>query len=191
MLADISHAHAQALLKQRNLLLFLVLGLALLVLLLFGLVGTKDREVVLAPAGIARPLTISSSGVTADYLEMVTRDVAYMTLNRSPSGLDYWMESVLRVADPAAYGELRAQLVKLVTEQRGSDIAQSFAMSKMTVDPKTLTSQVTGELRTFVGAQVISKEIKTYQFAWSYTGLSLRLVRFWIVEPVDPKERVS
>ena len=41
MLADISHANAQALLRQRNLLLLLVLGLALLVLLLFGLVGTR------------------------------------------------------------------------------------------------------------------------------------------------------
>jgi conjugal transfer pilus assembly protein TraE len=189
MLADISHANAQALLRQRNLLLLLVLGLALLVLLLFGLVGTKDREVVLAPAGIGRPLTISSAGVSTDYLEMVTRDIAYMTLNRSPSGLDYWMESVLRVADASAYGELRAQLVKLVSEQRGSDIAQSFAMTKMIVDPKALTSEVTGELRTFVGAQVISKEVKTYRFAWSYTGLSLRLVRFGIVEPAVTQGR--
>ena len=189
MLADISHANAQALLRQRNLLLLLVLGLALLVLLLFGLVGTRDREVVLAPAGIGRPLTISSAGVSTDYLEMVTRDVAYMTLNRSPSGLDYWMESVLRVADASAYGELRAQLVKLVSEQRGSDIAQSFAMTKMIVDPKALTSEVTGELRTFVGAQVISKEVKTYRFAWSYTGLALRLVRFGIVEPAVTQGR--
>lgn len=48
----------------------------------------------------------------------------------------------------------------------------------MTVDPQSLTSQVTGDLRTFVGDQTISTEKKTYVFAWKYSGVSLSLVRF-------------
>ena len=56
-----------------------------------------------AALGIKTPWAISSSGVEADYLELVTRDVALMLLNRSPAGLDYWMEQILKLADPSAH----------------------------------------------------------------------------------------
>jgi conjugal transfer pilus assembly protein TraE len=38
---------------------------------------------------------VSSAGVEADYLELVTRDAALVLLNRSPEGLDYWMNEIL------------------------------------------------------------------------------------------------
>ncbi|MEQ1518275.1 MAG: TraE/TraK family type IV conjugative transfer system protein, partial [Usitatibacteraceae bacterium] len=71
----LSHTQSQRLLKQRNL-------LAMVAVLLFGatflltiLAASRDREVVLQPI-LAKPLTLSSSGVPHDYLEMVTRDAA-------------------------------------------------------------------------------------------------------------------
>ena len=62
------------------------------------------------------------------------------------------------LADPAAYGHLKAELVKIVDEQRGSDISQAFVIRKMEVDPAGLTSTVTGTLKTFVGATVIGSD---------------------------------
>jgi len=186
--AHFAHSRGQSLLKQRNLLLLVVAGLALLVLVMLGLIAAKDREVVLQPI-LSRPMTISSSGVTADYLEAVTRDTAYLVLNRSPSGLDYWMDNVLKIVSPDAYGTIKAQLVKIVSEQSNTDIAQSFLPTRMTVDPKALTSQVTGDLRTFVGDQTISNERKTYVFAWAYSGVSLSLVRFAAVLPASSQEK--
>jgi conjugal transfer pilus assembly protein TraE len=185
--AHFAHNHGQKVLKQRNLLLAVIVGLSVLVCILMALLASKDREVVLQPI-LAKPVTISSSGVTTDYLEAVTRDTAYLILNRSPSGLDYWMSNILKIVAPEAYGPIKAQLAKVVSEQSNTDIAQSFLPTKMTVDPKNLTSEVTGDLRTFVGDQTISNEKKTYVFAWKYSGVSLSLVRFGALVPTQEKQ---
>ena len=137
-------------------------------------VSTRDREVVLLPT-LPKQLTVSSAGVEADYLELVTRDAALVLLNRSPEGLDYWMDEILKLADPASYGRLTADLVRIVEEQRGSDVTQAFIIRSMTVDPRGLTSEVTGTLKTFVGAQVIASDDRRFRFTWTYRGLRLAL----------------
>ena len=90
------------------------------------------------------------------------------------------------LGDPSAHGALKAELVKIVTEQRGSDVSQAFVINGMTVDPKGLTSDVEGDLKTFVGGQVIASETKRFRFGWSYAGLRLSLTSFALVH--SPKE---
>ncbi len=185
MLSDIAHQRSQSLLRQRKVLVVAAAASFLANLALLTALSGRDREVILQPV-TTRPLAISSSGVSADYLELVTRDVALMLLNRSPTGLDYWMEQILKVADPSAYGALKAELVKIVTEQRGSDLAQAFVITGMTVDPKSLSSTVEGDLKTFVGGQVIASEKKRFRFGWAYVGLRLSLSGFALIP--DHKE---
>lgn len=177
MLAQISHERSQSLLRQRNLLALVSAGLALGIMLAGGLAVTRDTEVILVPT-MPKRLAVSSAGVDAEYLEFVTRDAALMLLNRSPDGLDYWMTQVLAFADPAEHGRLKAELVRIVDEQRGSDVTQAFVIKAMTVSPRDLTSEVKGTLKTFVGAQVIASEEKSFRFTWTYRGLRLALTGF-------------
>ena len=177
MLAEISHGRSQSLLKQRNMLAVFVLALIVVVLFLVLALSTKDREMVLQPV-LSKPLTLSSAGVSPEYFELVTRDTAVMVLNRTPSGLDYWMEQVLKVVHPSAYGRVKNALVKIVNEQKGSDVAQAFAMTRMTVDPQRLVSDVTGTVITYVGNKIIASDKRTFRFRWSYSGLSLSLIEF-------------
>ncbi|MBV2149986.1 type IV conjugative transfer system protein TraE [Sphingobium sp. AS12] len=179
---DLAHSHAlgQRVLRQRNLLAVLAAVFGALSLLLLTVAGTRDREVVLQPL-LTSPVTISSSGVSKDYLEMITRDVAVLTLNRSPQNLDYWMSAVLAITHPRAQGELKAELLKIVDEQRGSSIVQVFTLRSMRVDTTALISEVTGELITIVGNKVVSREVRTFRYSWEYTGLSLKLIGFGMV----------
>ena len=177
MFSDISHERQQSLLRQRNLFALTSAGLGLALVIAGSLAATRDREVVLVPT-VPKQLTVSSAGVEADYLELVTRDAALVLLNRSPEGLDYWMNEILKLADPASYGRLKAELVRIVEEQRGSDVTQAFVIRSMTVDPKGLTSDVTGTLKTFVGAQVIASQQRSFEFSWNRRGLSLGLTGF-------------
>ena len=110
-----------------------------------------------------------------------------MLLNRSPQGLDYWMAEILKLADPSAHGQLKAELVKIVDEQRGSDISQAFVIRKMEVDPAGLTSTVTGTLKTFVGAQVIASNDRSFRFRWTKRGLALALAGFEQLQ--DPSQK--
>ena len=190
MFADISHERQQSLLRQRNLFALTSSGLGIALVVAVSLAATRDREVILLPT-LPKQLTVSSAGVEADYLELVTRDAALVLLNRSPEGLDYWMDEILKLADPASYGRLKADLVRIVEEQRGSDVTQAFVIRSMTVDPKGLTSDVTGTLKTFVGAQVIASDERRFRFNWTYRGLRRALSGFSQLPPKDPTKEAQ
>ena len=185
-----SHTQSQRVLKQRNMLLVTSLAFAALSAILGVTAAARDREVVLQPV-LRTPLTISSAGVSREYLEAVTRDAAVLTLNRTPQSLEYWMTSVLEMVHPSAYGQVKADLLKIVDDQRGSSIAQFFTVESIKVDPDGLTSQVSGVLHTMVGRQEVSANPKTFRYGWVYNGLSLKLVQFGMVEKVDPAKAVS
>lgn len=180
-------AHSQRVLKQRNALGVAVLVLLGLVTILFLVGTTRDREIVLQPV-LRSPLQISSSGVSADYLELVTRDTALIALNRSPQNLTYWMNSILEIAAPEAHGRLKRDLLKVVQEQGGSSISQYYTIDSLTVDPDRLTSEVSGTLHTVVGSKAVTAEIKRFRFVWKYSGLSLQLVGFGMVVPPSADE---
>ena len=183
---SISHGQAQRLLKQRNLLAITATGLFGLSVLLTLTAAHRDREVVLQPV-LAKPLTLSSSHVDKDYLELVTRDAALLTLNRSPSNLQYWMDSILSITDPRTHGRMKAELMKVVGEQNGSNVSQYFTIQKLSVDPDALTSDVNGTLHTVVGSKEVTAEARTFRFVWSYSGVSLKLAGFGRITENDKK----
>jgi conjugal transfer pilus assembly protein TraE len=189
---DLAHSHTQSqrVLKQRNMLLVASLSLAVLAAVLGMAASSRDREIVLQPV-LRTPVTLSSAGVSKEYLEAVTRDAAVLTLNRTPQSLDYWMTAVLEMVHPSAYGTVKADLLKIAEDQRGSSIAQFFTMESLKVDTAGLTSEVTGVLHTMVGKQEVSATPRTFHYGWVYNGLSLKLVQFGMVEKVDPKKAVT
>lgn len=83
MLVQISHERSQALLRQRNLFALTSAGLAIALIVAGGFAATRNREVVLVPT-VRAPLTVSSAGVSAQYLEFVTRDAALNEHARTP-----------------------------------------------------------------------------------------------------------
>lgn len=175
-----SHSHSQRILRQRNALAVAAAGLAAITIGLLLVTISRDREVILQPV-LRSPLTVSSAGVSREYLEMITRDTVVLTLNRSPQNLEYWMSEVLEITAPRMQGRIKADLMKIVSEQRGSSIAQFFTIEKMDLDTADLRSEVTGQLHTIVGKEVISSENRTFRYDWEYSGLSLKLIGFGMV----------
>src|SRR3546814_5763446 len=79
------------------------------------------------------------------------------------------MNAVLDITAPASQGKVKADLLKIVNEQRGSSISQFFTIEKMELDTKGLRSEVTGSLHTIVGNRVISNERRTFRYDWEYS----------------------
>lgn len=148
--------------------------------------ATRAVEVVLQPV-LQRPVTISSSYVSRDYLEMVTRDTAYAVLNRTPQSLDYWMNTVLKITDPAYYGAVKAKLLQAVSVLRGNDVTQMIEIQSIDVAPDRLNSEITGVLHVFEGQREVSRTPVHYHFDWTYRGLSLKLAGFGDVK--DPSKQ--
>lgn len=181
----VAHQKTQSLLRQRNILAVAALGLLVTTLWQFVALSSKDERYILVPS-VSSPVAISSSAVSREYLELVTRDVANLILNRSPSGLDYWSEEILRVVHPSAYGRMKSELLKLVTDLRGSSVSQAFSPLSYEVNPAALTSTVVGELRTYVGQQEVSRAKHSWVIRWDYTGLKLSMLSFdQVVDPIS------
>jgi conjugal transfer pilus assembly protein TraE len=183
-----SQKQAQRVLKQRNMLAIVTLVLSILSIFALISASARDREVILQPIH-SNPLSISSSAVTKDYLEMVTRDAAVMLFNRSPASLEYWMESVLKIVHPSAYGRMKGELLKLANDQRGSSVSYFLTIESMKIDEENLESEVTGVVHTMVGSAEVSAKQRTFRFVWTYTGLELRLVEFGVVMTKDSEGR--
>ena len=175
---------AQRTLKQRNALAIVVLALGGSFLVTLFAAGTRDREIVLQPI-LPNTMMLSSAGISPEYLEAVTRDTAQLALNRSPETLQYWMNSLVELAAPEAQGKLKTDLMGVVEEQQGSQVTQFVTINWIRVNPDDLTSQVGGVLHTIVGSRDVRREHKVFQFKWKYTGVSLRLVSFGLVVPVE------
>ena len=174
----------QRVLRQRNILLITTALASLL-----GITGllaavSGDKELVLQPV-LRTPLTVSSASLSREYLEAVTRDAALLMFNRTPQGLDYWMESVLAITHPTAFDRVKADMLKIVSEQRGSSISQFITMSAMKVDPERRTSEVRGTLHTIVAGRELNPADRTFRFGWDYTGIELKLVSFEMLKPVE------
>ena len=82
-----SQAQAQRVLKQRNILVLASVGFGIVAIFALISASARDREVVLQPV-LSRQITISTSGVTKEYLELVTRDSALLIFNRTPRSGD-------------------------------------------------------------------------------------------------------
>jgi conjugal transfer pilus assembly protein TraE len=147
--------------------------------------ATRPVEVVLQPI-LQRPVTISSSYVSRDYLEMVTRDTAYAVLNRTPQSIDYWMNAVLKITDPAYYGAVKARLLRSAQVLRGRDITQMIEIETIDVAPDRLNSEISGVIHVYEGQREVSHAPVRYHFDWTYRGLSLKLAGFGDVR--DPSK---
>jgi conjugal transfer pilus assembly protein TraE len=176
---DVSRVQQQSkrLLIQRNTAMVVggLLGVGLLVSVFVN--SGKEQEIILSPV-IEKQVRISSREVSPEYLEAVTRDMALLVLNRSPDNLDYWRQSILKMADPSAYGAINTELEKVVKAQRGTTLSQYFTMTDMHVDPERLESTVSGHVHTVIGSKEVGAEFRRFRFAWVNHGMSLKLVAF-------------
>ena len=80
---NVGLAQSQRVLKQRNMLAIAAMALFGLVVVLMLVSASSEREIVLQPI-LRTPLTVSSGGVSEDYLEMVTRDTALLAPQPQP-----------------------------------------------------------------------------------------------------------
>ena len=95
---SLAHEASQRTLKQRNLLALICIVLGILVVVMFTAASTRDREVVLQPI-LPSEMTLSSSSVTPEYLEAVTRDTAQLALiQQAHDARRHGYRRVLRVA---------------------------------------------------------------------------------------------
>ncbi len=188
MQPQIAHHEAQQVTKQRNFLLVTNLIALVGIVFLSVAAATRSSEIILLPT-LTDKTKLSYDRIDPDYLEMVSRDLVYLIVNRTPSGMEYFKEAVLRIVHPSAYGRMQNELDALIEVQGSSSVSQSCRLLAVEVDIQLLQSSALCEVRSYVGQREVNRERKTFDMAWSYEGLRLSLKNF--TASVADKDRAA
>ena len=178
---SVSYARLRTALRQRNMLAVGGMILALGVALQAYVLATRDTQIILTPT-LTAEASVSSKAPSAEYLEQVTRDVANLFLNRHPHNLSYFRENILRLAHPAAHGEIEAALIATERRLLATKSATVFYPTEIFVDPDKLYSEIRGELHTYLGPERVSKDPKVFAADWRYGAMRLQLEDFYPIE---------
>ncbi len=171
----------------RNLLL-VGLGLSLASnLVLCIVVLNKHQSIIVVPSPAGQTYRLGET-VNAAYLEDMARDVALTFLNVTPETTDYVRDAILRIADPAFYGDFKRLFDVWIVEIKGRRLSTAFYPTTITADTQALTVRVGGVLKSFIGKAEVDSETLSYLIGFNNVAGRLTLSHFEEEKKPDKKE---
>lgn len=170
----------QITIKQRNIFIGISIILFVLLIVIIGLLTTKSKTVVLIPSNLETEMRISSDGnVSQSYVEQFARDIMYTALNITPHSIAYSHKSILEISHPKLHKDLSHQFALHEKDVIRKNISSYFSPHNFRFnDDSKLKVIAEGELVTFVGKDLVSKEIKHYKLSFELNGTKLSLIGF-------------
>ena len=159
------------------------LGVSIAANLAIGLLALSERQTVLVPMLPNTVVLSQTGGVSADYLEAVARDCAYLFLNRTPDNEPFFDQQILKVADPATYQSVRDALIDAEHHMASAHVSQTFIPTDWYVDAPKLYVEVAGNLIANNGAEQPQAASKVYALRFVRRGSGIRLLSFEEIKP--------
>lgn len=161
--------------KQRNL-AFVGMGLSVIGLVAVSvLAASKQDTTILVPTTVS-PFHITAGRVPNDYLIAVTRDAASLMLNRHPHDTNYFKENMLRLVDPRIHDAMSARMDEDEAANRFKAGRRNWMPIEICRLPgEAFTTEVVGDLETYVNGVRVSNEKIVKRFVWSLSGTRLFL----------------
>lgn len=133
------------------------------------------HETHFIPPKISQEFTLSGAGVSEGYLRDMTNFLTQLRFNITSSSATYQFNALLGYVAPSLYGDIRTQLVKEVEQINHEHLSSVFYPSTFEIDIKHLSVKVMGQMRRFVGADLMSDVRETFLIRYSYEYGLLKL----------------
>ena len=134
------------------------------------------HETHFIPPKISQEFTLSGTGVSEGYLRDMTNFLTQLRFNVTSSSATNQFNALLGYVAPSLYGDIRAQLVKEVEQIKHEHLSSVFYPSgNFEIDSKHLSVKVTGQMKRFVGAELMSDVRETFLIRYSYEYGLLKL----------------
>lgn len=164
--------------KQRNFLLYATTALLLSIIIMATTLLRQERVTVVVPGYTGGEFTISSKGVSREYLELVSRDVISTILNITPYNYDFCREKILKMTTPESYGKVKYDIEQMVSYLKTRQISLRYTPISMELDEKKLEVDIGGYLTTYVGVKQTENIFGKYRIGFEYRGGILMLAEF-------------
>lgn len=135
----------------------------------------QKSVVVLVPSQFPDGTVAHGGEISPGYLEGLTRDAMYSLLNVSAETTTYARDNLGRIAAPHARVEILDLWDDIMEEVRRRKIATAFYPRALETSARGLTVIVDGELSTYLGTSLVSKEIKRYEVQFVRVNSSVRI----------------
>ncbi|KTC73166.1 type IV conjugative transfer system protein TraE [Legionella bozemanae] len=135
----------------------------------------SKHETRFIPPKISQEFTLSGTGVSEGYLRDMTNFLTQLRFNVTSSSATYQFNALLAYVNPSLYGDIRAQLVKEVELINHEHLSSVFYPSTFEIDIKHLSVKVIGQMKRFVGADLMSDVRETFLVRYSYEYGLLKL----------------
>ena len=144
--------------------------------LMFNMVG-RDR-IVVTPPSIDKTFWVSKDRVSSSYLEQMGSFIAYLTLDVSPSSVEWKKAMLLQYVAPDVYGALQTRQDLEADRLKRLNATTQFSVAQLVPNEDALTVNLKGRLATFINGTRTSDVEKEYVVAFDYTGNRIQLKRF-------------
>lgn len=162
-----------------------LLGLSIASNLVLSLQVLNNSKVILVPT-LPQSASIDTNGrVSREYLEFLTRDMAWLFLNRTSETAHYLETQAQGLIDPTVYEALRLELSKQSRVSIENHSTQSFSPDDIYLDPANLYAEIRGTLEITSGKEVVDTQEKVFAMKFSKHGSQVLL---YSIKEIDPKE---
>ena len=162
--------------QQRLAILGLVVCIGLALVIMFNMVGRE--RIVLTPPAIDKSFWVAKDKVSASYLEQMGGFMAYLTLDVSPSSIEWKKAMLLQYVAPDVYGALQTRQDLEADRLKRLNATTQFSVAQLVPDEDTLSVHLKGRLATFINGTRTSDVEKEYVVGFDYTGNRIQLKRF-------------
>lgn len=168
--------------KQRNLFVVLFLCAMMIITLLSVVIVSKEKQVVIIPAGFNKELLISDRHVSANYLEEMSHFFANNLLDATPENVSYRSKMVLRHVSPKYYQKVQNHLITQQKKYKDYNLSTSFTVQEIQVFPNRLQAVVEGILHSSFGKGGSKTEKVKFNIKYSFNSGVLMLDEFGIMK---------
>lgn len=155
-----------------NLLVLLCVGLMVAnILLAIGCIYAFSHKTTrYIPFGAERAFSMSSNRVSASYLNMMSQDLVGLIFNVTPKTVVASHKLALQMIAPDAYSHFVNVFEQDTDNIIQNQVASSFYITAIRVNPATLTTVVSGVLHRSVGERALPPVMTAYSIQFSYNG---------------------
>lgn len=149
-------------LKKSFMALFIALLMSVLLLSVALAFKTDKVRTVITPMVVKNSFWVDDDIVSDEYLIEMGTFISQLSLNVTPSNVDYQQKILLKYACSGAYGAIQNESGAYAVRVKETASSSMFEIKQITPDSKRNRIAMHGDLSTFVSDKRVSKQQKIY-----------------------------
>lgn len=159
--------------------------IAIVLLLLYLLMTTWGSAQTIISAPDEKGYWVSRNAASQEYLERMSKWVAFQELTMTPAGADANEEELLKLVHPKYYGKCKEQMDLAIAKLKRDNAATVFSVQQVQTQPKFLAALVRGRLVTYINSSRVDDEDTIFFVQFEMSGGRAQLVEAHEVPHAD------